>query len=105
MIRYPELFTLFLDPRLIPLFHAADTHPLLREYQVRYEAIEGEYFEGLTAAATVAGKYNPGDAAKKRQHDDYKAVFASVYEPLRDLLNGLCALCDQYRRENHCIQN
>lgn len=46
------------------------------------------------------GKYKSSDATKKRQHDDYKAVFASVHDPLRDLLNRLCALCDQYRRES-----
>ena len=95
---YPELFTLFLDPRLVPLFQAADTHPLLRQYQARYEAVRREYFQGLTAAATVAGKYKPGDATKKRQHENYRAVFASIYDPLRDLLNDLCALCDYYRR-------
>jgi hypothetical protein len=98
---YPELFTLFLDPRLVPLFHAADTQPLLREYQARYEALRDEYYEGLTAAATVAGKYKPGDATKKRQHDDYRAVFSSIYDPLRDMLNDLCALCDHYRRGNY----
>lgn len=95
---YPELFTLSLDTRLVPLFQAADTHPLLRQYQARYEALRDEYYEGLAAAVTVAGKYKSGDATKKRQHDDYKAVFASIYDALHDLLNDLSALCDHYRR-------
>ena len=91
---YPELFSVCLDPRMLPLFNAANTHTYLREYRERYEAIRELYFERLTAAATLAEMYRPGEATKKRQHDDYRAAFASIYDLLHDLLQDLCALCD-----------
>jgi hypothetical protein len=51
----------------------------------------------LTATVAAVGKYKSGDATKMGQHDDSKAVFVSVHEPLRDLLNELCVLCDLYK--------
>ena len=87
---YPELFIQYLDPRMAPLFEATDTHPLLREYRARYETLRETYIKGLEAAATVAAMYPPSMATRKRQHDDYRAVFLSIYESLRDTLDELC---------------
>ena len=92
---YPQLFSTSLDPRMTPLFNASDTHPMLRSYQALYEVLRESYFDGLRAADTMARIRRPGTANKKQQHDDYRAVFASIYEPLHTLLDDLCVLCDR----------
>lgn len=96
---YPQFFQDDIFYRLDALDVYALDVPSVRPVMAKLRELADRYAKEL-GVADAEGKQE-GFSPKKSRTERlrrYQAVFASIYDPLRDLLNDLCALCDHYRR-------